>query len=284
MDRYYRNRIDRVVDYIQANLESELSVKQLSQIACFSEFHFSRIFKTEMGESVWQFIRRLRLEKAAELLALNTGVPVTEIALTCGFATPSSFAKSFKGHFKMSPTKWRQQCAAGESPTGCQAECRVSLVNGSPVWTFDNRDGTVRQVRIEELQPRKVAYIRYVGPYHGDDILFGNLYRQLFQWAIPRGHMDENTVKLHIYHDNPHITETRHLRVMVAIPIPDSAGVSDTVGITTLSGGKYAVCRFLLKTDEFVPAWEWMFAVWLPNYGYELDDREMLERYPGGKT
>ncbi len=65
MDRSYQNRIDRVVDYIQANLESDLSVRQLSEVACFSEFHFSRIFREQMGESVYQFIRRLRLEKAA---------------------------------------------------------------------------------------------------------------------------------------------------------------------------------------------------------------------------
>ncbi len=77
MDKSYQNRIDRVVDHIQANLASDLSVKQLSKIACFSEFHFSRVFRKHMGESVYQFIRRLRLEKAAELLLSNTGLPVT---------------------------------------------------------------------------------------------------------------------------------------------------------------------------------------------------------------
>ncbi len=68
MNKSHQNRIDRVVDYIQRNLELELSVKQLAGIACFSEFHFSRIFKEQMGESVYRFIKRLRLEKAAELL------------------------------------------------------------------------------------------------------------------------------------------------------------------------------------------------------------------------
>jgi len=61
-----------------------------------TKFHFSRIFKKAMGESVYQFIRRLRLEKSADLLLTKPETPITEIAMVCGFAASSSFAKSFK--------------------------------------------------------------------------------------------------------------------------------------------------------------------------------------------
>lgn len=109
----------------------------------------------------------------------------------------------------------------------------------------------------------KVAYIRNVGPYQGDETLFGKLYAQLFQWAIPHGQMNETTFTLNIYHDNPEITEMQKLRVMVAIPVIDPVNPSGSVGITKISGGKYGVCRFLLKRDEFMEAWDWMFSVWL---------------------
>ena len=136
MNMSHKSRVDRVVDYIQANLGEELSLMRLSDVACYSEFHFSRIFKAEMGESVHQFVRRLRLEKAAELLLANTGTPITEIALMCGFATPSSFAKGFRSHFAMSASRWRQQRAEELADGGGGDVGRVAIVDGGPVWTF----------------------------------------------------------------------------------------------------------------------------------------------------
>jgi AraC family transcriptional regulator len=285
-DTVHKTRIDRVVDYIQANLGSELTVKGLSAIACFSEFHFSRIFKAQMGESVYQFIRRLRLEKAAEMLALRPGLAVTEVALTCGFTTPSAFAKSFKDHFKVSATQWRRQCrmtVREEQARSASGICRLAFAGGAPVWTSDCEEGC-RRITLEQMPRLKVGYIRYVGPYQENDTLFDNLYHRLFQWALPKGFLNEAPVRFNIFHDNPDITQSTRLRVMAAIPVPESIGKSNTVGIFTLSGGTYGVCRLQLKKGEFVKAWEWMFATWLARSGYELDDREMLERYLGERT
>ena len=283
MNEFYKNRINRVVDYIQANLDADLSVKQLSGKACFSEFHFSRIFKATMKESVYQFIRRLRLEKSAGLLLTNTGKSITEIAFICGFASSSSFAKSFKSHFKMTATEWRNRSNAffdkEASPVQIERN-QISVKNGFPMWTFNKKD-SIRQVVVEKTPQLKVAYIRNVGPYQGDDILFDKLYAQLFGWAAPRGYISDSNFTLNIYHDNPEITEKQKLRVMVAIPVLEAATPSGSIGITKISGGKYGVCNFLLKKDEFVEAWDWLFSVWLVNSGYERDDREAFERCIG---
>ncbi len=238
-----------------------------------------------MGEPVYQFIRRLRLEKAAGLLLTGTEKSITEIALTCGFSTPSSFAKSFKNHFKMNATEWRNKSKSvfDKNSTPIQIESgKISIVNGSPVWTFKKKD-SIQQVIVENLNPFKVAYVRNVGPYQGDDALFNDLYARLFQWAGAHGHLNDNTYTLNIYHDNPEITENSNLRVMVAIPVESDVKPYGSVGVMKLSGGKYGVCRFLLKKDEFGEAWDWMFSVWLANSGYEGDDRETFERCFGEK-
>lgn len=283
MSEVYKNRINRVVDYIQTNLDTPLSIHQLSKVACFSEFHFNRIFKKAMGESVYKFIRRLRLEKSAELLLTKPATSITEIALICGFATSSSFAKSFKNHFNMSATEWRNNSINffdKESKPIQIEQGQISIIKGSPVWTF-NKEGSIRQVVIENISPFKVAYIRNVGPYQGDDTLFDKLYVQLSQWAVPRGYINDDTFTLNIYHDNPEITDNQKLRVMVAIPVEDSVYPSGSVGVTKISGGKYGVCRFFLKENEFMEAWDWMFSVWLNNSGYERDNREAFERCLG---
>jgi len=61
----YVSRINRVIDHIEANLDTDLSLERLAEVAGFSPFHFHRIFRAMMGETLNQFIQRLRIEKAA---------------------------------------------------------------------------------------------------------------------------------------------------------------------------------------------------------------------------
>jgi AraC family transcriptional regulator len=238
-----------------------------------------------MGESVYQYIKRLRLEKAAELLLGNSNLPITDVALMCGFENSSSFAKSFKNLFKMTATEWRNKSGdfyVNESKPA-EIECgEFSINRGYPVWTY-HFENAIRQVTIEEIRPLTFAYIRNVGPYRGGEILFGEVYTRLLQWAAAHELLNENTMPWHIYHDNPNITEKKKLRVMVGIPVMDSVNPSGPVGITKIPGGKCSVCRFLLKREEFAGAWSWMFSQWLIGSGYEWDNRESFERFHGEK-
>jgi AraC family transcriptional regulator len=283
MNDSYHNRINRVVDYIQANLDRPLSVEKLCDIACFSEFHFNRIFKKVMAESVYQFIKRLRLEKAAEQLLTHRQASITEIALMCGFANSSSFAKSFKQHFKMTASAWRNQSQQSFDHNAHPLQIErghLSFLNGSAVWNFPQQQ-SIRQVEIEQLDSFKIAYVRHIGDYQANEAVFSELYQQLFQWALPRGYVDENTLTLNVYHDNPQITDPQHLRVMSAIPVNEHVEATKTIGITSIQGGHYGVCRFLLNKHQFGEAWQWMFATWLPQSGYQKQDAPSFERSYG---
>ena len=61
----YTARINRVLDYIEANIDTALSLETLAGVAHFSPFHFHRIFKAMTGETLNRFIQRIRVEKAA---------------------------------------------------------------------------------------------------------------------------------------------------------------------------------------------------------------------------
>ncbi len=61
----YRERLNRVLVYIQENIDSSLTLQTLAGIACFSPFHFHRIFTAFVGETLSEYIRRIRLERAA---------------------------------------------------------------------------------------------------------------------------------------------------------------------------------------------------------------------------
>jgi AraC family transcriptional regulator len=81
-------------------------------VAAFSPFHFHRVFRAITGETLFGFIHRLRIEKAAGALLNHPDQSVLEIALDHGFASAATFARAFKLRFGMSATEWRGGGAA----------------------------------------------------------------------------------------------------------------------------------------------------------------------------
>lgn len=263
MEKLYQSRIDRVIDYIQANLDEELTVEQLAELACFSEFHFNRIFKLCVGQNVYQFVRRLRVEKAARLLIYESRT-ITDIALSCGFSNSASFAKCFKQVFGKSASQWRDDYLARVDPDRAQVHLPITR---EPLST----------VTVEQIPALRVAYVRNIGNFISNGQLFENLYGRLMQWAQPR--QIALSPSYHLYHDSPLVTDNSMLRVMVAAPIEPDIQTSGDVSATTLSGGLYAVRTFYLIGTEFSYAWDWMISVWLPKSGYQMDnEREAIER------
>ena len=104
----YHARVLRVQLHIQAHLDASLSVDELASLAHFSPYHFHRIFRGLVGESLMAYVRRLRLERAAHELTL-TPHSVKQIASRAGFRNHESFTRSFLGHFGISPSAFRTQ-------------------------------------------------------------------------------------------------------------------------------------------------------------------------------
>jgi len=92
----YVSRINRVIDYIEMNLTQTLSLQEIATVANFSSYHFHRIFAAMIGETLNQFISRLRMEKTAILLIADINKSITEVMFDCGLSDSSSFARLFK--------------------------------------------------------------------------------------------------------------------------------------------------------------------------------------------
>ena len=103
----YLGRIHRVTDHIERHLAERLTLEELARVACFSPFHFHRVFTACVGETLYQFILRLRLERAANQFLQNPGKSVTAIALDCGFGSSAAFARAFRAGFGASASAWR---------------------------------------------------------------------------------------------------------------------------------------------------------------------------------
>ncbi len=103
----YEERMLRVLIHLQRNLDRSVSLEELAEVAHFSPFHFHRIFRGMIGESVKAHLRRLRIEKAAWRL-VQTDDPIIRIALDAGFESHAAFSRAFKIQMGQSPSDWRK--------------------------------------------------------------------------------------------------------------------------------------------------------------------------------
>ena len=103
----YMERVNAVIDYIEAHLADQLTLDRLAEVAHFSPYHFHRVFGMPVGETLSRFISRLRVERAATLLIQHPNRAITTIGADCGFTNPSSFSRAFRDAFGMSATAWR---------------------------------------------------------------------------------------------------------------------------------------------------------------------------------
>ena len=105
----YKLRIDKVTENIHQNIDQPLSLHKMAGIACFSPFHFHRVFTFLTGETPTEYIKRTRIEKAALLLQNDRQLSATEIASRCGFSSLSLLSRNFKQHFNITIREFRSQ-------------------------------------------------------------------------------------------------------------------------------------------------------------------------------
>jgi AraC family transcriptional regulator len=160
----YTAGINRAVDYIEGDIDGQLSLDKISSKAGFSKFHFHRLFAAMTGETLNRFVQRIRVERAASKLKSNPGESITEIAFDCGFSGSAAFARVFKDYFGMSAGEWRERGYPDESKirktfsnfretiSNNRKEYRVSICHfgdatTNPEWRIEMTERGLKGVR-----------------------------------------------------------------------------------------------------------------------------------------
>lgn len=99
--------IERVKKYIRENYMNELSIKELSEIACVSSNYFSHMFKNETGINYKTYLTNIRLEKAVELL-MESDFKLYEICERVGYKNVRTFVDAFKKKYRVSPISYKK--------------------------------------------------------------------------------------------------------------------------------------------------------------------------------
>ena len=263
----YHQRIVRTLVYIQRHLDEELELDELASVAAFSRFHFHRVFRGMVGESLKEYIRRLRLERAAQ--ALKRGdASITELALTAGFETHESFTRAFGAMFGVSPSGYRAaHRPAPESASGSH----LDDVSGYHAPDY----GEPLPVDVNELAPVRILFLRHVGPYSQVGATWG----RLMSWAGMRGLLGPQMRMIGIVYDDPDVTPADKIRYDAAIVVNRSIEPEGEFGVTEIPGGPYAVFTHRGPYETLGQTYQCFFGGWLPKSGRELRDSQAFEEY-----
>ena len=265
----YAQRINRVIDYLRGNLDRQLKLEELAKVACFSEFHFHRIFSAVSGETLNNFTNRLRLEKAARLLRYS-GQSLTDIALDCGFSSSATFSRAFRSGYETSPSQFRKSGEIKKSKI-CK-ELYWAQEYLLPMTAEEKR--AAFPVRLIDVPERQVAYIRVTNAFEMDRVLAA--LRTLIEWAKSQDIFSQGTL-FGMSVDDPHVTPKHLYRYEVCLA--SSLPFECTQGISKLKmpAMRYAATRVSGDIRTVTTATDYLFRGWLINSDYEPEHAPGLE-------
>jgi AraC family transcriptional regulator len=267
----YAARILKVLIHIQHHLDEPLRLDDLAGIACFSPYHFHRVFRGMVGESLGEHIKRIRLERAAHMLRYSQA-RITEIALDTGYEATESFSRAFKDVFGCAPTAYRcnPTNGRGEQQSGVHFVLVGETLTFQPIKGIHNMDVTV-----QTIDPVAVAFVRHTGPYSEVGAAWG----KLCAWAGPNGLLNENTRFFGLSYDDPDVTAVDKIRYDACCSIDRPELPEGDVGFQEIPGGTFAVVVHEGAFDGLKNTYAWLMGTWMPDSGYEPGACPSIELY-----
>jgi AraC family transcriptional regulator len=261
----YRQRINRVMHYIQAHLDQPLRLNRLADIGHFSPYHFHRIFSAYVGETVAEYIRRLRLARAVREL-IGTKLNITDIALQAGYETHSAFSKAFRQYVGVTPTELRTALPQQAAAILSQSALSTLRVVSSDCPSEPN---SVMHLKpdLRVCPDQHVLYVRRHGMIHND---FTQAARSAFAAlnAFLKAHQlqDQWQCCLGITPDDPSWVPEAACRYDAGVILCDGVHVAPggDVAWQTLAGGRQAAFLHRGPYDTLWQTWNQAYRDWLP--------------------
>lgn len=279
MHEEYIKRINKVLIFIEENLHAELSLHTISNVACYSPFHLHRLFKAVTNETLNLYITRKRIERTAMMLIHNKEYSIAEIASKYGFKNNSTFSRTFKKVYGLSPLEFRKSNFNNFSKIG-KVDSNIGKVNFITEEYICNIVNLINWIKINanieiiEVSKMNLAYITQIG-VNGLEQAF----KRILKWAIPRGLLakgDSNVCR--VFHDSFKVTEAEKVRMSIGILSNFPITTDGEVELTTIEGGKTITGHFIIEPNEFEKAWDSLF-IWMNENGYKRAEKFPFEVY-----
>ena len=249
--------IIRAIAYIEGNLQEAISMAQIAEAACYSLYHFCRMFNSLTHHTPYEYLMRRRLSEAAREL-IDTDKKIIEIAFDYEFNTPETFARAFKRMFGVQPNQWRKQGKL-------QARLLMPPLTKAYLWHL-NRDDALKPVLIEQQAFQAVGLMTLV---QQDLSVVRKLWRLLLQELEQTGFSDDSASYYGIVW-HPENWEREGFFYMAGQAGNATKLKHPALVVTTIPAGAYVRVLHKGPWQERHLSLEYLYHTWLPKSGKRL--------------
>ena len=252
--------IHQSMDYIIQHIDENLSIEDVAEHFHFSKFYFCRSFQQVTGESVYEFIKRLKLDQSAVDMKLKKNKSITDIGLDYGYSS-SNYSSAFRKHHHISPSEFRKSTHVTGMANPFYPE---GLSRFDPFEEYDHK------ITMQELPDLFVIYERMLGNYV-------DLKEKWFYFLDRyKDDIKSDTLLIERFYNDPSITSLNSCLCDICFTTDEFCKLDQ---VTTVKGGKFATYRFEGKIQDIFGTLQGLFSVWLPESGYKMDGRCGLNIY-----
>ncbi|MBO6514966.1 MAG: AraC family transcriptional regulator [Bacteroidia bacterium] len=274
----YIARINKALEYIDQHLDEEINVSKLANISGFSLYHFHRIFKANVRESPYDFLLRLRLEKAIFLLKYRRQLSIAEVGYESGFSSPENFSRLFKERYEVTPGTYRKNTELHKSRIHQERQendfyIRIEQSREMPKASFT--------LEIEQMPETPVVVAKAIFGADGSGLV--EKYLSLMDWAQEHGiNIKGNMTRFGMSIDNPEVTPASKYRYDFALKVEGNPPLAEGLEWSSIPSTEYATVHAQGSLDTVAQAWDYIYRDWLPNSGYVPEHLPAVEEFIQG--
>lgn len=260
LDRYKRTK-----EFIQSNFKEKVDIEAIERISLYSYRNINRIFLSLHNETIGKYVKRIRLEKAAEYIKYSDR-QISEIALEIGFSDVASFSKAFKKKFRFSPQAYRASAAEQE------------ILNSQTIRADQNINPP--EFAIEVLPAFHMLYLEHRGNYK-DFNTIEKAWDTLLTYCEKMNLLSYNTIYFSETLDDIEISDEINARTNIAIILDKAPSFNpdELFQIKEHGPQKYAKFIHLGSPEILEDTYTQIYAFWLTDIRLEFADKPTLEFY-----
>ena len=272
--------VNKAIDYIFSHIASELSVDDIAEYCGYSKFYLQRLFKAETGESIYSFIKRLKVEQSAWRLKVEKGRTITDIGNDYGYSS-SNYAALFREHFEKTPAQFRKDIDE-KSFYHPFYEGRENQI--------ESFEECCKKITVETLPDYFVLYERRKGNYNNLEHDWSDFCKTYADFITDQTVFIERTIEdpsitnpdeciydvcMTVSPEDPRLVSQK----TAAAGITSKAGTATCPNTMTIEGGKFAVYHYKGYPQAIYSAYQSLFCNWLTKTGNKVDNRGGFDLY-----
>lgn len=273
LNRTHITIVNQGVDFIIGHLFERITVEMIADHCCFSRYYFNRLFKSVIGESLYSFIKRLRIETAAFKLIKFPNLSITSVAAELGYSS-SNFTVLFKKYYGTSPSQFRLNPQLPLEPTSRSVLKRIQTLQKSKPLTLLKQ--MKQHISFETVPDIKIMYQRFKGNYKDLPEVWQSFCEKV------ETYFPDSPLKFYgVSYDDPLIAGENKCLYDLCVQVTRPSKLAGT-NYKTIPGGVFLFYRFDDHVRNLNQIYNDLFAIWMPHKGYVMDNRLCFERYHEG--